>query len=160
MPAPTPGFVAQTEGTVALASAGTAKTILNVIAGTGKIALVSEFGISFDGVTASEKPILVELCRSTQAGAGSGSSSVTLRQIRGNTGFTVSATGAKGYTGEPTVLTPVREYLVDPYKGSFVFAFPLGREIESLIAGGIAVRCTIQTGGAAVNARAYLEFEE
>jgi hypothetical protein len=29
-----------------------------------------------------------------------------------------------------------------------------------LTGGGIAVRCTIPTGGAAVNARAYLEIEE
>jgi hypothetical protein len=159
MPAPTPGFIAQTEGAVALAAAGTAKTVLNVIGAAGKVLVVTEFGISLDGVTAAEKPILVELCRSTQASAGT-STAVTFRQVRGNPSFTISATAAKNYTAEPTVLTPVREYLIDPYKGSLVFPFPLGREIESLIAGGIAIRCTIPTGGAAVNIRAYMEIEE
>lgn len=159
MPAPTPGFVAQTEGAVASAAAGTAKTILNVIAAAGKIAVVSEVGISFDGVTASEKPILVEICRSTQATAGT-SSAVTLRQKHGDPSFVVGATGGKNYTAEPTVLTPIREWLVDPYKGLWVVQFPLGREIQTIVAGGMALRVTVPTGGAAVNMRGYMEIEE
>lgn len=155
-----PAFVAQTEGVVALAAAATAKTILSVIAAAGDIITVTEIGIAFDGITASEKPILVELCRSTQAGAGAGSSAVTPRQVRGNPNHTVNSTAAKGYTTEPTVLTPVREWLIDPNKGGLILPFPMGREVESLDGDAVCIRCTIQTSGAAVNARAYIEFEE
>lgn len=160
MPSPAPAFVAQTEGVVALAAAGTAKTCLSVIAGSGKNFILSELGVGFDGVTATEKPVLVELCRSTQSGAGSGSSAVTLRQIRGAPSYTASSTAAKGYTSEPSTLTPVREWLLDPYKGMWVIQYPLGREMEPIIAGAMCLRFTIQTGGAAVNTRAYIEIEE
>lgn len=154
-----PAFVAQTEGVVALAAAGTAKTILNVVAASGKKFVPTEIGVSFDGVTASEKPILVELCRSTQATAGT-STSVTPRQVRGDGNVTVTSSAAKNYTAEPTVLTPIREWLIDPYKGSFVMQLPLGREPEPLAGNALCLRMTIQTGGAAVSTRAYIEFEE
>jgi hypothetical protein len=151
-------FCAQTGGTVALAAAATAKTILNVIAASDKIITLTEFGIAFDGTTASEKPILVELCRSTQAGAGT-KTDVTPVQVRGQA-ITSGATAAKGYTAEPTTLTAVREWLVDPNKGLFVMPFPQGREVETLLGDGLCLRMTIQTGGAAVNARCYMEYEE
>lgn len=159
MPAPGTGWVLQTEGAIALAAAGTAKTVLNAVASAGMLLMATEVRVSFDGVTASEKPILVELCRSTQAGNGTGSSAVTARQVRGNPGATAGMSGYKNYSTEPTVLTPVREWLVDPYKGAEWVQLPLGREVESLIAGGLCLRMTIPSGGAAVNARAYIEVE-
>jgi hypothetical protein len=55
--------------TVFAATAG-AKTILNVIAGANQPVSIFEWGISFDGVTATAVPATVELCQSTQAGAG------------------------------------------------------------------------------------------
>lgn len=159
MPLPAPGYSIQTEGLVALAAAATAKTILSAIAGTGKSLIVCEFGIAFDGTTATEKPILVELCRSTQGAVGT-STSVTLRQNRGDGSYSPSSTGAKNFSAEPTTLTPIREYSLDPYKPEFVFPWPLGREMHPAIAGAICLRCTIPSGGAAVNARAYFDIEE
>lgn len=156
---PAEAWVAQTEGTVALAAAGTAKTILSVIAGTGKMVALTEVCCSFDGTTASEKPILVELCRSTQAGAGT-STSVTLRSVRGNPNGTSGSTAAKNFSVEPTTVTPVREWLVDPNKGMLLVQEPLGREPVSLDGDALLLRMTIPSAGAAVNTRAYMEIEE
>jgi len=148
------GYVVNTGGDVALA-ATTAKTVLNVIAGTGAPIRLVEFGVSFDGVTAGNEPVTVEICSSTQATAGT-SSSATPRQIRGAT-RTVQASGARNYTGEPSVLTVLKSFLVHPQGGGLVVQFPLGREMEEAATNGIALRLTAPD---AVNAQAYMEFEE
>lgn len=152
------GFVAQTEGEVAPAAAGTPKTFLNVIAAANRRFMITELGIGFVGVTAAAKPVLVELVSSTQATAGT-SSAVTPRAIVVSNASTVQSTAAKTYTVEPTVLTPVREWLVHP-QAPLVVQFPLGREAISAIAGGLALRVTFATGETTVNGRAYIEFEE
>ncbi len=147
------GWVASTEGEVALAAA-TAKTVLNVIAPAGKEITLVAFKVDFDGVTAGAEPVLVELMRSTQATAGT-STAATPRRKRGPAG-TVGASAAKNYTTEPTVLTLIEDYAVDPYKGLFAIQLPLGREADAL-GEGLLLRLTAP---AAVNARAWAEFEE
>lgn len=148
-------WIASTEGEVAL-SAATAKTVLSVIAASGKPIVVPQFKIDFDGVTAAAEPVLVELMRSTQAGAGT-SSAVTPRRKRGPTTATVAATAAKTYTAEPTVLTLIEDYAVDPYKGMFVIQYPLGREPDAIDGAALLLRLTAP---ATVNVRAFIEFEE
>lgn len=155
MPAGRVAFVALTEGAVALAAA-TAKTVLNVVAPAGKNFKVVEFAIGFDGVAASAVPVVVELCRSTQAGAGS-SSAATLRRSSGDPSVTADSAATKNYSAEPTVLTPVREYLLTPNGGLLVIPFPLGREAESVVAQALCLRCTAP---AIVNLRGYIEIEE
>lgn len=159
MPAPAPAYSVMTEGLVALAAAATAKSILGAVAPAGKNFSICEVAVFFDGIDATQKPVLVEVCRSTQAGVGV-NTAVTLRQLRGVSTYTGSTTGTKNYTTEPTVLTPLKRLLVDPYKGLGWQQFPLGREIECYPSGAIIVRMTIPTGGAAVNAEVGLEIEE
>jgi hypothetical protein len=66
-------FTVETTVDVAL-TAATAKTILSVIApASGAIRLV-ELSVSFDGVSATAEPVTVELCKSTEAGAGTATS--------------------------------------------------------------------------------------
>lgn len=148
-----------TEGLVALAAAATAKSILSSVAPSGKNFAVTEVSVFFDGVTATEKPVLVELMRSTQVGAGT-ATAVTLRQVRGVSTYTASTTAVKNFTVEPTVVTPLRRWLIDPYKGAGWQQLPLGREIECYPGGAIVLRMTIPTGGAAVNTEAGMEVEE
>lgn len=137
-------------------SAATAKTILNVINAANGLIRITELGVSFDGVTADAEPVLVELCSSTQATAGTAGSSPAPVQVGGPT-RTVQASGAEDYSAEPTVLTAIRKWLVHPQTG-IVFQFPLGREPEQVVTGdGLCIRCTAP---AIVNAQAYLEFEE
>jgi hypothetical protein len=148
------GYVVETTGDVAL-SAATAKTILSVICAANAPLRITELGVSFDGVSGAAEPVTVELCSSTQATAGT-STSQTPVQCRGPT-RTVQAGGARNYSAEPTVLTVIRRWLVHPQTG-LVLQFPLGREPEQVVtADALCIRCTAP---AAVNAQAYLEFEE
>ncbi len=149
------GYTIDTEGAEALAAA-TAETVLNwVNAANGKIMLV-EFEVSFDGITAAAIPVLVELCTSTQATAGT-SSAATIKQIRGAT-RTVQATGRHSYTAEPTVLTVLKHWFIRADGGVVIKQWPLGREIEQAVtADGLLLRCTAP---AAVNVLASMEVEE
>lgn len=154
------GFTVKTGTTATALSAATARTLCNVITGTRPIILV-EFGVSFDGVTATAVPVLVELCGSTQGAAGT-LTAFTPLPIRPMGGDASIATAGIDYTVEPTTVTPFKHWLVTPNGGLVVIQFPLGREMfgtsGAASAGkGILIRCTAP---AAVNARGYMEFEE
>ncbi len=117
------GYIIETTGDVSL-SAATAKTILNFIAASNATFIVVEFAVSFDGTSATAEPVTVELCYSTQAGAGT-STSFTPVQVRGPT-RTVQGTAARSYTAEPTTLTTWKRWLVHPQTG-IEMQYPLGR---------------------------------
>lgn len=145
-------------GAIALAAA-TAKSALGVIAAaTGGITLV-EFGVSFDGTSAAAVPVLVELCATSAATAGTGTA-FTPVLLRGDPADVAQATAAVNYTAEPTVLAVLKQWLVSPTSGLLVQA-PLGREIvagaSATARKGLVLRLTAP---AAVNARCYAEFEE
>lgn len=147
-------YTADTNGDVALVAA-TAKTVINVINATNELLRIIEFGVGFDGVTAANEPVTVELCRSTQATAGTGTSHTIVQS--GGPVRTVRATALRNYSAEPTVLTVVKRWLLHPQTGQTI-AFPLGREIEQVVsANALALRLTAP---AAVNVQAYVEFEE
>jgi hypothetical protein len=152
-----PGYVIETAGAIAL-TAATAKTILNVISGANAINRITAFSVSFDGVTPTAVPVLVELCYCTQAGAGTPTGGTfTPTQIRGAT-RTCQAAGSRNYTAEPTAITTYLPFLVPAFNGLLVMQFPLGREPEQIVtADGLLLRCTAP---AAVNVRGWLEFEE
>lgn len=147
-------YTADTAGNIALVAA-TAKTVMNVISATTKGIRIVEFSVSFDGAAATAVPVVVELCKSTQATAGT-STAHTIVQIGGAT-RTVDGTAARNYTAEPTVLTTAKRWLVHPQGGLLVVQFPLGREPEQFAsANGLCIRCTAP---AAVNVQGYIEFE-
>jgi len=150
------GYTVKAGAAIAL-TAATAKTVLNVINAANSLIKLVELSLSFDGVTSSAVPALVELCSSTQATAGTAGSSPTPTQIRGPV-RTVQATAGVNYSAEPTVLTPLKEWLVPVFMGSLTVQFPLGREPEQITtADGLCLRITAP---AAVNVRCYIEFEE
>ncbi len=147
------GYVITTEGAMAITASG--DTMLNFINVANSTLKLIEFSVSFDGVTATAVPVLVEICHSTQATAGT-ASTPTIRQIRGAT-RTVQATAASQYTVEPTVLTVLKDYLVRADGGLIVIQFPLGREVEqNTTLDGLCIRATAP---AAVNGRASMEIE-
>jgi len=140
-----------------------AKTLLNLISSaTAAPPTLVEFGVSFDGVTASAVPALVELCASTQAAAGTAGSVGTITTIRGYSGQGAQATVSGQYSAEPTVLTPIKQWYVPAFMGLFTIQFPLGREAvgfdtASTSMKGIALRVSAP---AAVNVRGYIEWDE
>jgi hypothetical protein len=148
------GYVVNNTADVAL-SAATAKSILSVINASGALIRIVELSVSFDGTSATAEPVVIELCSSTQATAGT-STGFTPVQLRGPT-RTVQATAAVNYTAEPTVLTPLKVWLVHPQTGMIIQS-PLGREPEQVVtADALLVRCTAPAN---VNTRGYLEWEE
>ena len=151
-----PGYSVDSAGKIALAAA-TAKTVLNIINSATSLTRLCELSVSFDGVTPTAVPVLVELCYSTQATAGTNPGTFTPPQIRGAT-RAPQALGARNYSVEPTVLTVWKSWLVPAFNGLLVLQFPLGREPEQIVASdGLLLRCTAP---AVVNVTGYLEFEE
>jgi hypothetical protein len=142
-------------------AAATAETSVNLIAGAADRVTICEIGVSIDVATLC----LVELCESTQAGAGTSTdSTASIKQTRGFAAIDTTApsgvTARTAYTAEPTVLTRLRAWWFNG-PGPFVMQFPLGREPESLLSGstkykGLAVRVTSVL---ASNANTYVEFE-
>lgn len=147
-------YTVESNGNIAL-TAATAKTCLSFIAASGGLFRVIEFAVSFDGTSSSAVPVLIELCYSTQAGAGT-STSHTPAQTGGAT-RTINGTAARNYTAEPTTLTTWKRWLVHPQTG-FAMQFPLGREPEEVVtADAICLRITAPAN---VNMQGYMEVEE
>lgn len=151
---PAPIYSAVTGGAVAL-SAATAKCVLGWKAHANSSLLLVASRVSFDGVTASAVPVLVELVYSTWGAnaPGTNSTSVTPAQKSGRV-LTVGATAGKTWTTEPTTLTVIEEQLLIPNGGLVIFNYPLGTEPDCALGEGFAIRCTAP---ATVNVRATME---
>lgn len=150
------GYSVQTEGAVAL-TAATAKSVIGVKAHANSGLQLVYFWVGFDGVTASAVPILVEVMYSTFAtnSPGTASTSTTPRQRYGRV-LTAGFTSAKTWTTEPTVLTPLDEFLLSADKGLVGYQWPLGQYPDSALAEGFVIRCNAP---AAVNVRATIGIE-
>lgn len=146
------------QNTTAFAATTGAKTVINVLAGANQNVAILEFGISMDGSTSSATPAIVDLCQSTQAGAGTSGGALTSVQTTGRT-LAFQGTVGSNYTAEPTVLTPFQQWYVGQYNGLFVKQFPLGYEPETDFSGGtikaLALRINVSAN---VNVRAYVCF--
>lgn len=139
--------------------AGTAKTVLYVLA-------PSQFGVdligarvSFDGVLASDVPALCEIVRGTAATnstPGTGSTTATPVQNYGQS-ITPGFTGAYNCTSEPTVLSALDLLKLTPNGGAYVYDFSLGQSIECAPGQLIGLRITAITN--AVNCFPVLKFE-
>lgn len=148
------GYTVESNGDIAL-TAATAKTILSVINAANSLIRVTAFAVSFDGISSVGEPVTVELCSSTEAGAGTATSH-TIAQVRGAP-RTVQATAKRNFTAEPSVLTVLMRWLVHPQTGLAV-QFPLGREPEQTVTvRALVLRCTAP---ATVNAQGFMEWEE
>lgn len=134
--------------TIFAATAG-AKTILMAIAPAGHGLVMVSFDISFAGVTSTDVPAVVEIVQSTQAGAGTSGVAPTITQVRGRLTSGSAPTGGSNYTGEPTVLTPVKKLYVPQYMGTYSYQLPLSREFECDSSGG-----TIKALGIRINVSA------
>jgi hypothetical protein len=130
------------------------RTILNVIAPAQFGVDLQKIRLAFDSTSTSAVPVLVELCQSTQAGAGTGTAG-TVNQIYGRA-ITAGFTTTYGYTTEPTVLTPIDSYLVTPMGGTVIYDYPLGTTPDTAVSAGLAIRITSTY---AMNARATMIFE-
>ena len=150
------GYGTNTEGAVALAVA-TAKTVIGVKGNAAFGVDLLGYRVGFDGVTASAVPVVVEICYCTWAtnGPGTNSTSTTIDTQYGRV-VTSGFTAAKGWTVEPTVITPLDEWLLTPNGGLVIKDLPRDRTPDSAVAEGFCLRLTAP---AIVNVRASMFFE-
>lgn len=143
-----------TEGEEALAAA-TAETAIALIGATATKARIIEWGVSFDGVSATGAPVLVRLVRATADGTGTGA---TVKAWDPDNP-TAAATGKHSYSAEPTKESqPLGVWHVHPQAG-IVVQYPLGRE-PVLDNATTSIVCIEVTADAIVNVTAYIVWEE
>jgi hypothetical protein len=153
------GYSIVTGGAVSL-SASTAKSVLGVRS-------ADDFGIDlkkiwwgFTGTTASEAPVVCELCYATFATNAPGTNSTTLTapavtQLYGRA-ITHGVAAAKNWTTEPTVLTVLTEIPLTPNGGTLLYDAPLGDTPDCAPDHGFVLRFT---AAASVSVRATMIFE-
>lgn len=157
------GYSITSEGEVALAAAGTSKTILGVDAPSNFGIDVKGWWVDFDGVTASDKPVKIQLlvCTFATNAPGTNSTSVTVKQLYGRlagTGFAA----AKNWTAEPTVIESQAydEFALDSVKGAYRYDWPLGESPDAALDSGFIIRALVETGDTVSAAiRAGMRFE-
>jgi hypothetical protein len=159
-------YVVHTGSSAIALAAATAKTVMYVNSPAANQPSFTEIGIGFDGVTATNAPVLAELVYGTKASnstPGTASTTFTPLQLRGWPGQASAQAAANNCTTEPTVLTAIKQWLIRPDGGLLVIQSPLGREPTALASGaaisGIQVGLRL-TAPQIVNTRSYLEFEE
>lgn len=152
------GYSVVTSAAVSL-TAATAKSILGIRGNAAFGVDLTGVTVGFAGVTATEVPVLVELCYATFATnpPGTNSTSRTPAQLYGRA-LTHGFTAASNWTAanEPTVLTVLDETLLTPNGGLVKWAWPLGQSPDSAFSEGFVIRCNAPS---ATTVRATFTFE-
>ena len=148
-------YAVTTEGEEALAAA-TAETVLQLRGATTTKAKVVAWGVSFDGVTAADAPVVVRLLRQTTDGTGTAATEAPLDPDSPTAGVTAFHTFS---STEPTAGDVLETYEVHPQGGSLVREYPPGREpvIDNATTSRIAIEVTAP---AVVNVVGFIHWEE
>lgn len=139
-------------GSVAASTSGL-KSALSVIAPAQFGTDLMKARIGFDGVTAANAPINIQLAVFTTDGTGTTNTNV--QQAYGRA-ITAGFTSKTAYTVEPTGLTVLADGLLTPNGGVLWYDFPLATSPDSPVSGGFSIRAL---AGTAVNVRAEMWFE-
>ena len=139
--------------TAKIATGTAVKTLLQIVAAANHRVLLSEISISFDGVTNTAVPILVQVVRQSTAGT---MSALTLNKIDEDVSETLQTTALHTATVEPTTGVEVMAEQVHPQAG-YTWQAPFGKVI--VINGGDRLGLLV-TAAADVNALARMYIEE
>jgi hypothetical protein len=152
------GYSASTEAAVPVTT--TAKSVLGVNSPASFGCDLLGFTLSFDSVTAANGACLVEVCYATFAtnAPGTASTTVTVDQRYGRA-ITPGFTAARNWTTEPTVLTVVTDFYLEPYKTLMPHDYSFGTSFDSAVSNGFVIRLTAAAGSVAYNFRGALRFE-
>lgn len=147
-------YSATTEGPEALAAA-TAETLLQLRGLTTVRPRITAYGVSFDGVTAGNTPVLVRLAWQTTDGTATGASEVLLD---GSDNAAVT-TAFNSFTAEPTLGTIIEEFYVHPNGGLWVREFmpDRGPKLAAATSSRIGL---IVNAPQIVNATAFIQWDE
>ncbi len=131
------GTSATNTTTVALA-AGVAKTVVAVLGGAATSIALARFRVSFDGVSSTAVPAVVEVGIITALGT---MTSFTPVQVIGHT-LASSCTAGYNATVEPTYNRIVDSFYAPVLMGHFTDWIPLGEEVQCDASQGLAIRVT------------------
>lgn len=132
------GTSATNSTTVAL-TAATTKTVVGVFGTAGTTIALLRWRVSFNSVTATDVPALVEVGITTAAGTVG--TSFTPAQITGSTLASACAAGYN-YSGEPTYNRIIESTYVPVNNGLYEYTYALGLEPQCDPSQGLAIRIT------------------
>jgi len=137
-------------------TSGTTKlTLLQIIAAANHRVVVREISVSFKGVSSTASPILVQVLRQTDAGAGG--TALTLKKMNESDDESLQTTAQyETSTTEPTGTDEVLGEEVHP-QGGYTWQAPFGGEI--IVPGGDRLGIAV-TAAASVAAKARMIIEE
>jgi hypothetical protein len=144
-------------GKVASASAA-AKVAVQIASTTTKTCKIVSIDVSFDGTTATNTPILVELVRETGV-SSTGGTAPTPARVGGDASVTSAMTARINDTTDGTGPTVLYGWLVSP-TGGLSYQWPLGREPGMIISDFIALRVTTVAGSGTPNYDCTITYEE
>lgn len=132
------------------------KTVLQVIAAANHRVKVLEWSVSFDGISNTAHPILVEVAN--QSSAGGGGDALTCQKIDDDTGETIQTTALSDIDGSasPTEDFVLQRENVHP-QGGYTWQAPFGGEL--IVNGGDRIGIAV-TAAASVNVVARMIIEE
>jgi hypothetical protein len=134
--------------------AATAKTIVQIVAPTHQRLRVKRIGVSFDGAASNAVPVRVRILRQTTAGT---SSALTPTKMDAAVTETPQSTALQTFTVEPTAGDVMKDFYCPAYQGLYEATELL--EAPTEVAGGTRLGIEF-TAPAAVNARAFIHYEE
>ena len=134
-----------TTGQVAC-TAATAKTVLQIVAASNHRVIIPRFSVSFEGVVATDAPIVVDIVIQTTAGT---SSALTLAKDNSEDGETLQTTAIHTATVEPTTTTTLESRFVHPQTSRDFgpFVIPGGTRLGVRITAANNVDCIASAAG-------------
>jgi hypothetical protein len=144
----------QTQSAIATAAAAT-KTIIQLVTAATAQLYVVEFGVSFDGATATA-PVRVDMLRQTTAGTSVAGTPVKWSPDDPTTPLTATLIT---FTAEPTASDVLSSWYIPANNGLFVIQYPLGREPKVAVSTRIGWR-VVTPAGVNPNCTMYAVWEE
>lgn len=138
-------YVVENSVAIALAAA-TPKVILNARVPAAEVwgYNLRGFTVGFDGVTAANVPVLVELFTGS-GNAGTAGAFITPRQLAGRAIAASANSSGENYSVAPSGLVVLKEYTLTPNGGLLVVTFPADKMFDTpgdTLAGYFGLRCT------------------
>lgn len=133
--------------------ASTAETIIQGAASASKSIDLVRWGVSFNGATVTNAPVLVELLRLNSAGTSAQQTPFKLNPNDEPALFT----GRTSHTAEPTAGDVLEKHYVSPAGGNLVLQYAPDERVKAAASGRVGIRVLATD---AVNVSAFMIFNE
>lgn len=134
--------------------AATVETLVQVTAPSTRRLQVVRWGISFNGITATDVPVQVDLLRLTTAGTASAFTPLKIDEADP----AALASSQRAFTAEPTAGDVLESHFVTPVGGLIVIEYAFENRPVVAASGRIGIRANAPTSG--VSADCWLVWQE